>query len=37
MVLIWLREQTGNIYAGMIVHGLKNLLAFLSLFILVHH
>jgi membrane protease YdiL (CAAX protease family) len=37
MVLIWLREQTGNIYAGMIVHDMKNLLAFLSLFIFVHH
>jgi membrane protease YdiL (CAAX protease family) len=37
IVLIWLREKTGNIYAGMLVHGLKNTLAFLSLFIFSMH
>lgn len=34
MVLIWLREKTGNIWAGVVVHLMKNSLAFISLFIL---
>jgi membrane protease YdiL (CAAX protease family) len=34
MVLIWLREKTGNIWAGVVVHMLKNSLAFVGLFIL---
>lgn len=33
LVLIWLREKTGNIWAGVIVHMAKNSIAFLSLFI----
>ncbi|HEX5456042.1 MAG TPA: CPBP family intramembrane glutamic endopeptidase [Candidatus Saccharimonadales bacterium] len=33
MVLVWLREKTGNIWAGVIVHMLKNSMAFLALFI----
>lgn len=33
MVLIWLREKTGNIWAGVVVHTIKNSLAFLTLFI----
>ncbi len=33
MTLIWLREKTGNIWAGVIVHMLKNCLAFLALFV----
>lgn len=34
LVLIWLREKTGNIWAGVIVHMAKNSIAFLSLFVL---
>ncbi|HYF97208.1 MAG TPA: CPBP family intramembrane glutamic endopeptidase [Patescibacteria group bacterium] len=34
MVLIWLREKTGNIWAGVVVHLMKNSLAFISLFII---
>ena len=34
LVLIWLREKTGNIWAGVVVHVAKNSIAFLSLFIL---
>lgn len=34
LFLIWLREKTGNIYAGMLVHAIKNSLAFTFLFIL---
>lgn len=34
LALIWLREKTGNIWAGVSVHMLKNSLAFISLFIL---
>lgn len=34
MVLIWLREKTGNIWAGVAVHMIKNSLAFISLFII---
>jgi len=34
MALIWLREKTGNIWAGAVVHMIKNSLAFISLFIL---
>lgn len=33
MVLVWLRERTGNVWAGVLVHMGKNSLAFLSLFI----
>lgn len=33
MVLVYLREKTGGIYAGMFTHGLKNLIAFVSLYI----
>ncbi len=33
MVLIYLRELTGNIWAGVVVHMIKNGLAFVSLFI----
>jgi len=33
MVLIGLRERTGNLWAGIVVHMLKNSLAFASLFI----
>jgi membrane protease YdiL (CAAX protease family) len=33
LVLVWLREKTGNIWAGVIVHMAKNSIAFLSLFI----
>ncbi|HET7673278.1 MAG TPA: CPBP family intramembrane glutamic endopeptidase [Candidatus Saccharimonadales bacterium] len=33
MVLVYLREKTGNIWAGVIVHITKNSLAFLTLFI----
>ena len=33
MFLIWLREKTGNIYAGMLVHAAKNTIAFAALFI----
>jgi len=36
MVLIWLREKTGTIWAGVLVHMTKNFLAFLSLFILMN-
>jgi membrane protease YdiL (CAAX protease family) len=32
MVLVWLREKTGRLYAGMILHGLKNGIAFLVLY-----
>lgn len=34
MVLIYLRELTGNIWAGVTVHMIKNSLAFISLFII---
>ena len=34
MVLINLRERTGNIWAGVVVHMIKNSFAFISLFIL---
>lgn len=33
MVLIWLREKTGTIFPGMVVHAIKNLLAFLAVFV----
>jgi sodium transport system permease protein len=32
MVLVYLREKTGRLYAGMLVHALKNLVAFLVLY-----
>lgn len=34
MVLIWLREKTGNIWAGVVVHMIKNSIAFVGLFVL---
>lgn len=34
MFLIWLREKTGNLWAGIFVHGIKNSLAFITIFIL---
>lgn len=34
MVLIYLRERTGNIWAGVAVHMIKNSFAFISLFII---
>jgi membrane protease YdiL (CAAX protease family) len=34
MVLVWLREQTGNLWAGIVLHAIKNGIAFVSLFIL---
>jgi len=33
MVLIGLRELTGNLWAGITLHMAKNLIAFLALFI----
>jgi hypothetical protein len=38
LVLIWLREKTGRLYASMGLHGLKNLIAFIYLYhiILIH-
>jgi len=36
-VLCSLREKTGRLYAGMLVHGLKNFIAFASLFLLHVH
>jgi membrane protease YdiL (CAAX protease family) len=32
MVLVYLREKTGNVYAGMLVHALKNSVAFFVLY-----
>lgn len=34
MFLIWLREKTGNLWAGIFVHATKNSLAFVTIFIL---
>lgn len=34
MVLIWLRERTGNIWTGVLVHMIKNSVAFVGLFVL---
>lgn len=34
MFLIWLREKTGNLWAGIAVHAIKNSLAFVTIFIL---
>jgi membrane protease YdiL (CAAX protease family) len=34
LALIWLRQKTGNIWPGVVVHMLKNSLAFVSIFIL---
>lgn len=33
LVLVWLREKTGNIWAGVFLHAAKNSLAFISLFV----
>lgn len=37
LVLVFLREQTGRLWASMGVHGLKNTIAFISLFVLHVH
>lgn len=37
LVLVWLREKTGRLYAGMGLHALKNFIAFASLFLLHAH
>lgn len=34
LILVWLREATGNLWAGITLHALKNGIAFVSLFIL---
>jgi len=34
LVLVWLREMTGNLWAGVTLHACKNGIAFISLFIL---
>lgn len=34
MFLVYLREKTGSVWAGVIVHALKNLLAFIFLFVI---
>lgn len=34
LVLIYLREKTGSLWSGIIIHGLKNSLAFIVLFVL---
>ena len=36
LTLIWLREKTGRLYASMGLHGLKNLVAFVELFPIIH-
>jgi membrane protease YdiL (CAAX protease family) len=36
LTLIWLREKTGRLYAGMGLHGLKNFIAFLQLYPILH-
>jgi hypothetical protein len=33
LILVWLREKTGSIIPGMVLHGMKNALAFVVLFI----
>lgn len=37
LVLIWLREKTGRLYASMGLHALKNFIAFASLFLIHSH
>ena len=37
LVLCWVREKTGRLYAGMGIHALKNTVAFISLFLLHVH
>jgi hypothetical protein len=37
LVLCYLRERTGGIWAGMVVHALKNALAFVGVFIIATH
>jgi len=34
LVLVFLREKTGNLWAGMVLHATKNLIAFASLFLI---
>lgn len=36
LTLIWLREKTGRLYAGMGLHALKNFIAFLQLYPIIH-
>jgi hypothetical protein len=36
LVLIWLREKTGRLYASMGLHGLKNFIAFIQLYPIIH-
>lgn len=36
LTLIWLREQTGRLYAGMGLHALKNFIAFVQLYPIFH-
>ena len=36
LTLIWLREKTGRIYAGMGLHALKNFIAFIELYPIIH-
>ena len=33
LFLVWLRERTGSLWAGMVLHGLKNAIAFGALFL----
>lgn len=36
MLLCWLRERTGSIWAGVIIHALKNSMAFVFLYLVTH-
>ncbi len=36
LTLIWLREKTGRLYAGMGLHALKNFIAFIQLYPIIH-
>ena len=36
LTLIWLREKTGRLYASMGLHGLKNFIAFIQLYPIIH-
>jgi membrane protease YdiL (CAAX protease family) len=36
LVLIWLREKTGRLYASMGLHALKNFIAFIQLYPIIH-
>ena len=37
LVLCYLREKTGSLWPGMLLHGIKNLIAFVALYIIVAH